>query len=136
MVFDVILYATAAIQDATLTQEYESEKIKDSLGGICSERSINEMANMETNMKLVGDTAANARALNTISVGGFLPMQQSVTITQPGSGPQMPAAFIGTFKVKSGTKVSAKNAACGDLALPLERYADPTQNILMTTTPG
>lgn len=136
MVFDVIIYATQAMQSADLTQEYEAELIKDSLGNDCSERTINEKWNAEFNMKMVGNTAANAIALNTISPGGFLPMQQSVTISQPATGPQMPACYIGLFKMRPGTKISAKNAACGDLALPMMRYADNVQNTLMTTTPG
>lgn len=136
VVFDVILYATQATQDASLTQEYEAEMIKDNLGNDCSERTINEKWNAEYNMKMVGPTAANALAINTISPGGFLPMQQTVNISQPATGPQLPASFIGVFKVKSGTKISTKNAACGDLAIPLERYADNTQNNLMTSTPA
>lgn len=136
MVFDVVVYASQAIQDATLTQNYDVEKVKDSLGNDTAKRGINELWDLDVNMKLIGDTAANARALNTISAGGFLPMFQTVNISQPSSGALMPTAFIGKFSMKPGCKVSAKNAACGDMAMAMERYADTTQNDLMTTTPS
>jgi hypothetical protein len=136
MVFDVVLFATGAIQDATVTQNYEVEKVQDSFGADISKRGRNELLDLDVNMKLIGDTAANARALNTISPGGFLPMLQTVNISQPVSGPQMPAVFIGGWQMKPGSKISAKNAACGEMMLPLETYADATQRALMLTTPG
>ena len=138
-VLDVIVYATSSVQGIQsfgLTQNYESEKIKDSLGNTCSERTINEMHDADISIKMIGSSAANARAINTVSAGGFLPMQQTVIITQPATGPQLPTCMVGTFKVKSGMKIDAKNAACGDLTIPLEKYADSTQNTLMNTTPA
>ena len=136
MTLDVIIYAAEAIQGADLTQTYKSEKVMNSRGADISERSWNEVNELNLNMKLVGDTQVNARKLNTINVGGFLPMQQSVVITDPATGPALPAAFKGTFKVKSGMKYSIQNVACGDLALPLEQYVDTDQNTLMTTAPA
>lgn len=136
MALDCIIYPATAIQDADFTQDYESEKVRDSRGAFCSERTTNAMTNAGINMKLVGDTQANARALNNVNAGGFLPMQQTVIISDPATGPALPAMMKGKFKVKSGTKVSIKNAACGDLALPLEQYQDTDQNDLMTSTPA
>jgi hypothetical protein len=136
MVLDVILWADDAIQDATLTQQYEVEEIKDSRGATIAKQASNESHDLEVNMKLIGDTKANARAINSVAAGGFLPPLQSVAISQPSSGDQMPGSFIGTWQCKPGQKISAKNAACGDLSLPLMKWADATQNTLLNTTPS
>ncbi len=136
MKIDVIVQASAAIQDAGVTQKYEVDKVQDSLGADCSKRARNEMYDLKISMKAVGTTAALARAINTINVGGFLPPFQTVVISQPDAGPQMPAIFIGSWSTVPGMQISAKALTCGEIVGDFERYADAAQNTLMISTPA
>lgn len=127
--FDVITYAEP--QTLKVSQDFESQIIKDRTGQDCSERAQNEKYNLDVSFKLLGDTKANAKLINTVNNGGFLNKLSLVVIAGADE-----AVCNGTWTVQGGSDLSFKNDDVADFSLKLRKYADATQNTLMTSTPA
>lgn len=128
-VFDVIGYAEP--QTFNISQEFQDDKKKDRQGQDCSRRAQNEMYKGEIEFELLGDTKANAAKINSVTNGGFLPKLSNVVI----SGCDLAVANT-TWTVVSGANIAMKNDDVAKFKLPLEAYADATQNTLMTSIPA
>lgn len=127
--FDVIGYAEP--QTFNISDEFQDDVKKDRQGNDCSRRGQNEKYKGDIEFELLGDTKANAAKINSVAVGGFLPMLSNVVI----SGSDIVIANR-SWIVTTGQSISMKNDDVVKFKLPLEAYADATQNTLMTTIPS
>lgn len=127
-VFDVIAYAEP--QTFNISHEFQDDIKKDRVGQDCSRRGQNEKYKGDIEFECLGDTRANAAKLNTVAPGYFLPMLTNVMITLSDF-----TLANRTWTVTTGQSLSMKNDDVAKFKLPLEAYADATQNTLMTSTP-
>lgn len=122
--YDVILYPVAQTMKAT--QNFELEIAKDVQGDDAAWKANNEMFDGDWAMKLLGDTAAHAKA-----GGAFLAPLAVVTI----SGCDL--TFLNTtWIVVNGSDIDLGNTKMGDIVFKMRRYANTTQNTSFATTPA
>ena len=120
---DVIIYP--AIQSVKLSQSFEKEVIKNQLGFDVSASAKNEHATLDISMKLLGDTAANAKA-------GSALQRPLAVVTLSGFDV---ADYNGKYTIEPGSDSDLGNTKVGDMVFKLLRYQDADQQTLMTSTP-
>ena len=123
-VLDVIVYPEP--QSADLTHQYDVETVKDRQGQDCAKRARNEHQVAAWKFKLLGDTAANAKA-------GAAMLAPLAIVTVSGCDI---ADWNGVYIVEPGEKNSLKNTEIGDHDLTMLKYSDAAQNTLMTSIPA
>lgn len=121
---DVIVYPVQ--QTGELTQNFDSEVVKNSIGFDVSETAKNELHEGDMMFMLLGDTNAHAK-----SGAQFLAPLATVVFTGSDS-----AAYNGTYINRSGAAISLKNTGTGEIKFKLRKYADADQNTLMTSAPA
>lgn len=122
--FDVILYPVQ--QGMKASHAFDLEATADAQGDDAAWRTRNEMVEGDVAMKLLGDTAAHAKA-----GGAFLAPLAVVTI----SGCDL-ALWNTTWLVVPGSDIDLGNTKVGDITFKLRRYVDSTQNTAFATTPS
>lgn len=127
--FDVIPYAEP--QSIKVTQQYTNTVIMDRSGQDCSKRAQNEKYEGDVSFKLLGDTKANAQKINSVNNGGFLNKNALVTVSGADE-----AVLNAVWTLEPGNDLAFKNDDVADFSLKFMRYADSTQNTLMTSTPS
>jgi hypothetical protein len=125
---DVILYPIA--NSLKLTHKWEEDKVKDEQGDDYSKRGHNEMYDGDIGMILV-DKSSTSLAANAKSGGVFLAPYATVTISTCDL-----AIWNGAWTYEPDASIDQENTATGKMSYKLTRYANSTQNTLMTTTPG
>jgi hypothetical protein len=125
---DVILYPIA--NSLKLSQNWEEDMLKDEQGDDNSVRAHNEKYIGDLGMILV-DKSSTSTAANAKAGAAFFAPLANVTISTCDV-----AAWNAVYQVESGSDISQENTQGGKIAFKLRRWADSTQNTLMTTTPG
>ncbi len=113
-------------QSAKSQQQWDEEIVKDVSGFDAAWIARNEHRLMDFAFKLLGDTAANAKA-----GGAFVAAFATVTL----SGFDL-SEFNGTYQNISGAEIDLGNTKVGDFSTKFRKYADSTQNTLSQTTPA
>lgn len=119
---DLVVYAVA--QSGTLTQNTESEVVKDQIGFDCAWRDTNLHYLADFKFKVLGDTVAHAKSLT------FIAPLATVTLSAFDL-----ADFNGTYQNLSGAQIDLANTSIADFAAKFRKYGDATQNTLSQTTP-
>ena len=122
--FDVILYPVQ--QTIKANHNFDEEIIKDVQGQDNAWIARNEHIMGDIAMKLLGDTAAHAKA-----GGAFLAPLAVVTISACDL-----TVLNTTWEVVSGSDIDLANTKVGDITFKLRRYVDATQNTLAAATPS
>jgi len=125
--FDVILTGSyGGLQSASTTHNFELEVVKDNAGQDGAWRSRNEMVELEADFKMLGTTAALAKASAALLAPLAVVTISACDITEWNT----------TYCVIPGASQKLKNDAIGDLSVKLRRYVDATQNTLFAATPS
>lgn len=122
--FDVILYPEA--QSAKITRNADEEVLKDRHGASFSWLWRDEHYTGDLNMKIVGDTAAHAKAGSA-----FLDLGSKVTISAADD-----SNLNGDWQVLPGDDNDLGNTKVADKTFKLRRYKDAAQQAAATTTPA
>lgn len=127
--FDVITYPVQ--QSIGITHQFDVEIIKDAQGQDVAKNARNETLDGEIMMKLLGDTAAHAKAAAV-----FLAPLAVITISASDVTPLGTTATSQQWQLIPGSKIDLKNVEVGNFELKLMRYVDSTQNTAMMLTPS
>lgn len=128
MTFDVILYPIP--QSAKMDHEFKLDIVEDSNGDDISLRAHNEMYSGDIGMVLVDQSSTSSLA-NAESGGAFLSPLSTVTI----SACQL-ATWNGTWQYRPSSSIDLQNTQPGKMSYKLVRYANSTQQTLLTSTPS
>jgi hypothetical protein len=122
--FDLIVYPIT--QKGDLEANWEEEIVKDVHGGDAAwlARNLHYLANFS--FKVVGDSAANAKA-------GAAIIAPLATVTLSAFDI---AAFNGVYQNMSGQKIDLSNVTVADMSTKFRRYDDAAQAALAATVPG
>jgi hypothetical protein len=122
--FDVIVYPVK--QTGKLTHQWEEEKIGDEHAADVAILARNEHMLADFGMKILGDTQAHA-------VAGAALLSPLATVTLSGFDL---AAYNGKFQYVGGAELDLNSSQVGSFNIKLRRWADGTQNDLLTSTPS
>lgn len=133
---DIVVYPLS--QKIKTTQQWERELIKDVKGGDCASIDRNEHVSLSIGVKFMGDTAAHAAAPMSTGAGVLSAIGQpflapSAILTFSGFAL---AALNGTWIHDPGSELDMENVKVADGDLKMRRYADSTQQTLMTSSPS
>ena len=113
-------------QTASLTQNWDEEKIKDNVGFTNAKIARDDNFTREFTIKPTSDTLAHAKSA-TVFLATF------AKLTFSGSEA---SDFDGDWCLESGSQIQIKNDATAEYTVRCIRYADSTQNTSLNTAPS
>lgn len=123
------VYAATLLQSARPTHKFDVKDVKDANAFDAAATATNEHIDITVDFEVVAPSGAASRANAAAQAVFIAPLSKVVLSAFPI------AAINGTYCYRGDASIEVPNEKGARFTLPnLRRYADPTQNTLMTTT--